>query len=124
MELNPLIDRMVDRFLTWELPESVHVDQCATMQGITRRTGTNLLSAIEARAMLQHVVGDLTNHDFMLMCMSLRRGIIEPALREENQPNTLTDFGALGIDIMRRWLIEFEAIFEAHVESTKDQRAV
>ena len=42
----------VDRFLTWPVPASVYPDGTAGKPG---RTGTNLLSAPEARAMLDHV---------------------------------------------------------------------
>ena len=42
----------VDRFLTWPVPASVHPDGTPGRPG---RTGTNLLSAPEARAMLDHV---------------------------------------------------------------------
>lgn len=49
-------DAMVDRFLAWPLPESVCADLCATMRGHPHRIGTNLLTAVEARAMLEHVL--------------------------------------------------------------------
>ena len=48
---------MVDRFLSWPLPASVCSDGCATQQGYPHRTGTNLLTAPEAQAMLDHVAG-------------------------------------------------------------------
>ena len=48
-------DEMVNRFLTWKLPLSVSADQCATIPNYVERTGTNLLTAVEARAMLEHV---------------------------------------------------------------------
>lgn len=51
------LDKLVDRFLSWPLPDSVCADLCATAQG-PGRTGTNLLTAIEAREMLQHVLED------------------------------------------------------------------
>ena len=54
-------DEMVDRFLAWPLPESVCADLCATNPGYSNRTGTNLLSAIEAKQMLEYVLKD--NHD-------------------------------------------------------------
>ena len=55
---------MVDRFLSWPLPESVCADLCTTessfyqKRGHTHdgRCGTNLLSAGEARQMLEHVL--------------------------------------------------------------------
>ena len=47
---------MVGRFLTWPLPESVCADMCATSQGWSGRTGTNLLTATEAKQMLEHVL--------------------------------------------------------------------
>lgn len=48
-------DEMVDRFLRWPLPESVRADDCATKQQ-TGRFGTNLLTAIEAKQMLEYVL--------------------------------------------------------------------
>ena len=54
-----LIDELVDRFLTWPLPISVHVDPCArpeTKPYPFERTGTNLLTAGEARQMIKHLL--------------------------------------------------------------------
>lgn len=51
------IDTLVDRFLTWKLPESVCSDLCASRRGYPNRTGTNLLSADEARLMIEHLLG-------------------------------------------------------------------
>lgn len=56
---------MVDRFLQWPLPETVCADRCTTEAryyqkrgyDIDHRCGTNLLSADEARQMLEHVLG-------------------------------------------------------------------
>lgn len=51
-------DEMVDRFLAWPLPKSVCSDQCVTDNNYPNsRSGTNLLTATEARAMLEHVLG-------------------------------------------------------------------
>lgn len=47
---------MVDRFLSWPLPESVCSDLCVTKSGEADRIGTQLLTADEARAMLEHVL--------------------------------------------------------------------
>lgn len=46
-------DDMVNRFLTWPVPPGVYPDGVPGKPG---RIGTNLLSATEAREMLQHVV--------------------------------------------------------------------
>jgi hypothetical protein len=54
-------DDMVNRFLSWPLPDSVCADFSATQQGYPHRSGTNLLSAAEARAMLEHVLA--AGHD-------------------------------------------------------------
>jgi hypothetical protein len=51
------IDAMVDRFLCWPLPTSVRVDLCCASSDGLNRTGTNLLTADEARQMLVHVIG-------------------------------------------------------------------
>lgn len=47
---------MVDAFLNWPLPASVCSDLCATTQGYPDRIGTNLLTAVEAQQMLEHVL--------------------------------------------------------------------
>lgn len=47
---------MVDLFLRWPLPSSVCCDDCATQQGYPNRIGTNLLTAVEARNMLEWVL--------------------------------------------------------------------
>lgn len=51
------LDRAVNRFLTWTLPNTVSADQCVCLTGHQGRSGTNLLTAIEAREMLRHVRG-------------------------------------------------------------------
>lgn len=48
------LDALVDRFLTWPVPADVYPDGTPGQPG---RTGTNLLSAPQARAMLEHVLG-------------------------------------------------------------------
>ena len=50
------IEALVDRFLSWPLPDSVRSDDCATTQGYPGRTGTTLLTANEARQMLEYVL--------------------------------------------------------------------
>lgn len=55
----PDIDTLVDRFLAWPLPQSVCSDLCVTQTDgafAHLRTGTNLLSAAEARAMIQYLL--------------------------------------------------------------------
>lgn len=52
-----MLSLMVGRFLAWPLPETVCSDVCATKRGYPHRSGTNLLDAIEARQMLEHVAG-------------------------------------------------------------------
>lgn len=47
---------LVDRFLAWPLPDSVCSDGCVTERGYPNRSGTNLLTASEAEAMLRHVL--------------------------------------------------------------------
>lgn len=49
------MDVMVDRFLSWPLPKSVCADLVATMGGTAGRSGTSLLTADEARQMLEYV---------------------------------------------------------------------
>lgn len=49
---------LVDRFLRWPLPESVCSDACVVQRGYPHRIGTNLLTADEARQMLEYVLAD------------------------------------------------------------------
>lgn len=51
------LDALVDRFLVWPVPSSVYPDGVPGKPG---RTGTNLLTAVEARAMLEYVLRGLT----------------------------------------------------------------
>jgi hypothetical protein len=61
------IDKLVDRFLSWQLPKTVRADLCATDPSYAHgRYGTNLLTADEARQMIQHVLrGEL---DYRAYC--------------------------------------------------------
>jgi len=54
----PVTDEMVNRFLNWLLPSSVRPDPCVMDQD-SRRIGTNLLTADEARQMLRYVLSNL-----------------------------------------------------------------
>ncbi len=47
------IDELVSRFLTWPVPADVHPDGTPGQPG---RTGTNLLTAEQAKQMLGHVL--------------------------------------------------------------------
>ncbi len=47
---------LVNRFLTWPVPADVHPDGTPGQPG---RTGTNLMTAQQAEAMLTHVLGDV-----------------------------------------------------------------
>ena len=49
-------EEMVSRFLSWPLPQSVRADACATDPTYPHRIGTNLLTADEARQMLEYVL--------------------------------------------------------------------
>lgn len=56
-DFTALITEMTDRFLSWKLPKSVSSDSCVTDRNYAHdRYGTNLLTADEARKMLEHVV--------------------------------------------------------------------
>lgn len=51
------IAALVNRFLAWGLPKSVASDLCVTMPA-EGRSGTNLLTADEARQMIEHLLGE------------------------------------------------------------------
>jgi Holliday junction resolvase RusA-like endonuclease len=53
------IKKLVDRFLAWPLPKSVSSDTCVTVPEYqSSRSGTNLLTADEARQMIEHLLAD------------------------------------------------------------------
>jgi hypothetical protein len=54
-EQQAAMDTMVDRFLRWSLPDSVR-PAGVTGYGGFRRSGADLLTATEARQMLEHVL--------------------------------------------------------------------
>ncbi|MCY1440196.1 hypothetical protein D9M71_564610 [compost metagenome] len=55
----PSMETMVSRFLSWPLPKSVRPDDCAMCPDYPHRYGTNLLTADQAQAMLEHVMQGL-----------------------------------------------------------------
>ena len=57
------VDELVNRFLSWKLPNSVCSDGCVTIANYKaatgfERTGTNLLTANEAKQMLEYLLAD------------------------------------------------------------------
>src|ERR1035437_6938948 len=51
------MDKLVNRFLSWTLPKSVCSDTCVSDPNYQHaRYGTNLLTADEAKEMLEHVL--------------------------------------------------------------------
>lgn len=54
-----VLQKLVDKFLAWPLPDSVCSDLCATKQGYPHRSGTTLLAAHEAKQMFEHVLTEL-----------------------------------------------------------------
>ena len=52
------IKMLVDRFLMWPLPKSVRSDLCVTKGYGFPRSGTNLLTADEARQMIEYLLSD------------------------------------------------------------------
>lgn len=47
---------LAEAFCMWPLPSSVCSDPCATMPGYPNRSGTNLITVAEAKAMFDHLV--------------------------------------------------------------------
>lgn len=56
------VSRLVDRFLTWPMPDSVCADPCAAKQG-SGRIGTMLLTANEAEQMIRHLLKPTLSKD-------------------------------------------------------------
>lgn len=61
----PDINELVNRFLSWPLPESLCSDPCASMPGYPHRTGTNLMTAEQAMAMFGHVLAHLKDKEVL-----------------------------------------------------------
>jgi hypothetical protein len=58
-EVMPKIAELVNKFLAWELPKSVCSDGCVTNREYPHsRTGTNLLTADEAKQMIEYLFSD------------------------------------------------------------------
>lgn len=49
---------LAERFCAAPLPATVCADPCASMQGYPNRTGTNLLTVVEAQTMLERAFTD------------------------------------------------------------------
>jgi hypothetical protein len=57
-----IVDTMVDRFLSWPLPNSVCADICATNPNYPHsRNGTNLLTKVEAKSMVEYVLSGVSD---------------------------------------------------------------
>lgn len=54
-----VVKMLVDKFLAWPLPDSVCSDLCATKRGYPHRSGTSLLTADEAKQMLEYLLGEM-----------------------------------------------------------------
>jgi len=50
-----MMNELVNKFLSWPLPDSVCSDLCATQRGAPHRSGTTLLTATEARQMIEYL---------------------------------------------------------------------
>lgn len=53
------VDKITNKFLAWELPESVKSDMCVTVAEYKPRFGTNLLTFTEARKMVVYLFSEL-----------------------------------------------------------------
>lgn len=60
---NAVTDEMVNRFLAWKLPADFNPDGGVSKRDGATPVGTNLLTAVQARAMLEHVLGVTTAAD-------------------------------------------------------------
>lgn len=52
----------------------------------------------------------MNNDDFLLTCESLRKAILDPVLADHEW--AIEQFGSLGVDIIRRWMIELDSALE------------
>lgn len=67
------IDDLVIRFLTWPMPDDVCADSCARVQGYPNRSGTNLLTAAQAKKMLTHVLAGVATAEDAAAWVEARR---------------------------------------------------
>lgn len=89
------MEELVSRFLSWNLPGDVSVDPCAMALDYPHRTGTNLLTADQARQMLEHVFGENDREAALLfaalkVCVDAMLRMI-PDYCEENAAEPCTD---------------------------------
>lgn len=73
------LKELAETFLCWPLPESVCADRCATEQG-KGRVGTNLLSYVEAMAMMNDVVKPVITRLLAAGCKE--GGTVSPASKK------------------------------------------
>lgn len=77
---------MVDAFLAWPLPNDVAADVIACQPGAPHRTGTNLLTAAQARKMFEHCLAAIARGEGMSEWISnadnrLSRSPCDPDIR-------------------------------------------
>ena len=87
------MQEMVNRFLTWSLPDDVCADNCATKAGYPHRTGTVLLTAAQAEAMLRHVTAGMTLVDAVAWVEKRRDDFVEEHGRTDPDTGAL-EFGS------------------------------
>ena len=54
--IDSMLNKLADEFCRWPLPPGVRADACACEPGYPNRTGTNLLTYIEAKQMFRDLV--------------------------------------------------------------------
>jgi hypothetical protein len=67
------LDALVSRFLAWPLPADVCADGCATVPNYPHRSGTSLLTAAQARQMLEHVLAGVPTSEDAAAWVDARR---------------------------------------------------
>lgn len=95
------VDALADRFLAWPLPESVRSDLCVTQATPYSRSGTNLLTADEARQMIEYLLADDGAFDkstipegYILVPIVLPPGIVTqatPAVEVLDKPGNMVE---------------------------------
>ena len=88
------IAKLAERFLGWPLPESVCSDLCATKQGYPHRSGTNLLSYVEAKQMFEYVLAELAAEQDKALADARRAALEDVKDYVERHYNSDADFTA------------------------------
>lgn len=117
VKTDDIVDKMVDRFLSWPLPQSVCSDTCVTDPKYPNRIGTNLLTSDEARQMIEYLFEALPMGETMKHKPDIQKILkLDAILNHANETdNMLFDFFG-----EREYLDHYQAAWET-VKDLRDE---